>query len=388
MKGDHLLLYFDHAATSFPKPKAVGEAMLRTVVDYGANPGRGGHQLSQKAAEIVEKTRLEVASLLGAPSSKHVWFYPNATYALNQAILGFPFNENDEVVTTHFEHNSVLRPLHVVENQHHLNVHYAGGKTGTETAEEVIEFLTDKTSLIIINHASNVTGEIVPLQGIITRAKEVGAVLLVDASQTAGVVDIQLVRDGVDMIACPGHKGLLGPQGTGILAVKADYQLNPLIHGGTGHLSELPYQPDQWPERYEAGTLNTPGLAGLAEGIAELKLLGGLQAIYEHEQKLLAYFIAKVKEIKPITIYGSVESKGKVAVLSFAINGVSSQEVAIILDQHYQIAVRSGLHCAPRLHEWYGTIVEGLVRVSFGPYTSLTDIDQLVVALDEIAEAF
>ncbi len=382
------MLYFDHAATSFPKPVAVGEAMQRAVVEFGANPGRGGHQLSQKAADIVEKARTKVASLFGAPSSKHIWFYPNATYALNQAILGFPFNEKDEVVTTHFEHNSVLRPLHHVKNQYDLTICSAGGKTGTKTAQEVISFMTNKTSLVVINHASNVTGEIIPLEGIAKRAKEVNAVLLVDASQTAGIVNIELVKDGIDMIACPGHKGLLGPQGTGILAVKDDYQLKPVTHGGTGHFSELPYQPEQWPERYEAGTLNTPGLAGLIEGINELESIGGLQAIYEHENKLLHYFMERLNKIQAVTLFGSEKSTNKVAVLSFTIAGISSQEVAIILDQHYQIAVRSGLHCAPKLHEWYGTLSEGLIRVSFGPYTTMEDVEQLAIAIEEIAEAF
>ncbi|UTR06480.1 aminotransferase class V-fold PLP-dependent enzyme [Alkalihalobacillus sp. LMS6] len=379
------MYYFDQAATSFPKPKSVIEAVANTMEHYGANPGRSGHLLSRQAAEIVQETREKVASFFHAPAAEHVWFYANATYALNQAILGFPFDEGDEVVTSYFEHNSVLRPLYTLESKG-IELNFAGGKTGEETADAIVESITERTRFVVINHASNVTGDIVPLSTIAQKAHAVGAILCVDASQTAGVIDIDMDRDGIDLLACPGHKGLLGPQGTGMLVSKKDYQLKPLTYGGTGHTSESKDQPHTWPERYEAGTLNTPALAGLGAGLDEIEHLGGTEAIYKHEMDRLDQLLTGLKNTN-VTLVGTDSTEGRLAVVSFGLPSMSSQEIAIILDQHYQIAVRAGLHCAPKLHEWYGSIDEGLVRVSFGPYTTKDEVDLLLQAIQDISEA-
>ncbi|WP_078393251.1 aminotransferase class V-fold PLP-dependent enzyme [Shouchella patagoniensis] len=382
------MLYFDHAATSSPKPKGVIDAVTNALEALSANPGRSGHKLSLQAAEVVFETRKMAAELLGAPSPKHIWFYPNATYALNQAILGFPIRQGGEIVTTVFEHNSVLRPLHHLQTEKDIQVTYASGKTGSETARAVVDSISTSTDLIVINHASNVTGELIPLKDIAEKAKAVHAILLVDASQTAGIIDINLERDGIDMVACPGHKGLQGPQGTGLLAVSKDLGLIPLIHGGTGNQSELTHQPETWPERYEAGTVNTPGIAGLGAGLKALDELGGVAAIYQHEQIITSAFLSGIRELETVKVVGSVDSDTRVAVVAFQLTGVNSQEAGIILDQHYQMAVRSGLHCAPKLHEWFETSDEGLLRVSFGPYTTLEEVNQLVQAIKELVDAF
>lgn len=387
MEGEKSMYYFDHAATSFPKPKRVIDSVVTTMEMHGANPGRGGHSLSRQASELVLQTRQKIAAFFHAPSEEHVWFYPNATFALNQAIIGFPFSNGDEVVTTHFEHNSVLRPLYAMEKQAGIIIRFAGGKTGEETAASVVEAINDKTKFVVINHASNVTGEIVPLTPISEKAKSVGAILCVDASQTAGTISINMERDGIDLLACPGHKGLLGPQGTGILLSKHDYHLKPMTYGGTGHSSESKDQPIMWPERYEAGTLNTPAIAGLGAGIDELEYLGGTEAIYQHEVQLVDYFLREIANVN-VSFVGSETSEGRLAVVSFAFAELSSQECAIILDQHYQIAVRAGLHCAPKLHEWFGSIDKGLVRVSFGPYTTMNDVRVLIQAIKEIGASF
>ncbi|GAF23295.1 LOW QUALITY PROTEIN: cysteine desulfurase [Bacillus sp. JCM 19047] len=381
------MYYFDHAATSFPKPKRVIDSVVATMEMHGANPGRGGHSLARQASELVLQTRKKMATFFHAPSEDHVWFYSNATFALNQAILGFPFSNKDEVVTTHFEHNSVLRPLYAMEKQAGIVIRFAGGKTGEETAASVVEAINDKTKFVVINHASNVTGEIVPLTSISEKTASVGAILCVDASQTAGTIDINMERDGIDLLACPGHKGLLGPQGTGILVSKGNYHLKPMTYGGTGHSSEIKDQPNTWPERYEAGTLNTPAIVGLGAGLDELEYLGGTEAIYQHEMQLVDYFLREIANVN-LSLVGSKVAKGSRSVVSFAFAELSSQECAIILDQHYQIAVRAGLHCAPKLHEWFGTIDKGLVRVSFGPYTTKEDVRVLINALKEIGTSF
>lgn len=315
------MLYFDHAATSSPKPKGVTEAVTNALESFSANPGRSGHRLAQQAAEVVFETREMAAKLFAAPSPKHIWFYPNATYALNQAILGFPIRRGGEVVTTVFEHNSVLRPLHHLQTEKDIQVTYASGKTGSETARAVVDHISESTDLIVINHASNVTGELIPLKDIAEKAKAVHAVLLVDASQTAGIIDIDLERDGIDMLACPGHKGLLGPQGTGLLAVSRDLGLIPLIHGGTGNQSELTHQPETWPERYEAGTVNTPGIAGLGAGIKALDELGGVQAIFQHEQNVTSAFLSGIRELEFVKVVGSVDGDNRVAVVAFQLTG-------------------------------------------------------------------
>ncbi|ARK32918.1 aminotransferase class V-fold PLP-dependent enzyme [Halalkalibacter krulwichiae] len=382
------MIYFDHAASSYPKPKKVAEAMYKAVTEYSANPGRGGHRLAERAKGEIEQARKKVASFFGAPSSKHVWFYQNASMALNQALLGFPFQEGDHVVATQFEHNSVIRPLEKLVKEKQISVTYVEpNEEGIIPVSAIEEAVTEKTVMFALSHASNVTGAIIPVREISELTTKKGIVLLLDASQTAGTIVIDIEKDGIDLLAFAGHKSLLGPQGTGVLISKRDYRLSPLIVGGTGSNSELLEQPDAWPDRYEAGTLNTPGIVGLHAGVVEVERLG-IEQIYLHEKELLEHFIAEAKKLSSIKLYGPKDVGQKVAVCSFSINGVSSHELAMILDEHYEIAVRAGMHCAPKAHQSMQTSEDGLVRVSFGPYNTIEEVEVLIKALTEISEAF
>ncbi|MCM3715971.1 aminotransferase class V-fold PLP-dependent enzyme [Alkalihalobacillus oceani] len=382
------MIYFDHAASSFPKPKAVADAMYEAVTQYAANPGRGGHVLAERARLAVDEARTKLATFFGAPHPKHVWFYQNATMALNQALFGFRFAEGDHVVTTAFEHNSVLRPLERLKRDKGIDVTYVKpNDEGEITAQALIEACTAKTKMFAISHASNVTGAFVQMNQLASFAKENQIAVLLDASQTAGTLPIDLENDGIDLLAFAGHKSLLGPQGTGVLISREDYDLLPLVEGGTGSYSELPHQPHIWPDRYEAGTLNTPGIAGLAAGI-EAIIEKGITSIYEHEQALLTLFIEETEQISGLKHYGPMDLSKRVAVASFSLEGIGSHELAIILDEHYQIAVRAGLHCAPQTHQVLETSDSGLVRVSFGPYNTKEEVETLIRALKEIQQAF
>ncbi|MBP3952610.1 aminotransferase class V-fold PLP-dependent enzyme [Bacillus suaedae] len=382
------MIYFDHAASSFPKPKAVAQAMHEAVDTYSANPGRGGHVLAEKARLAIDETRKKLANLFGAASSKNVWFYQNATMAINQALIGFPFESGDHVITTMFEHNSILRPLEKLIREKGIKVTYVEpNEEGMITPDVFLAEVTDRTKMFAVTHASNVTGAIFPIKELAKVATKNSIVVVVDASQTAGTLPIDIEKDGIDLLAFAGHKSLLGPQGTGVLISKQDYNLEPLIVGGTGSYSELPHQPLSWPDRYEAGTLNTPGIVGLSAGIDEINRKG-ISSIYEHEQQLVKTFLEQSELIEGLTVYGPRNLLERVAVISFKLDGIDSHEVAMILDDHYQIAVRAGLHCSPKIHQSMKTIDTGLIRVSFGPYNTLDEVSKLIQALKEIEAAF
>lgn len=382
------MIYFDHAASSYPKPKSVAVRMAEAINEYSANPGRGGHKLASKAKSVIEQTRKKLAHMFQAPSGKHVFFYQNATMAINQALIGFPFQKNDHVVTTMFEHNSIIRPLEKLKKEKGINVTYVEpDENGIISIEKIKEACRNETKMVAVTHASNVTGAVFPLEHIKSIKKDRNVVVFVDASQTAGTLPIQMEDDGVDLLAFPGHKSLLGPQGIGVLISRDDFQLEPLIYGGTGSHSELLEQPNGWPDRYEAGTLNTPGIAGLLAGLEEIEKLG-LANIRKHEERLMNICLEEMKAIDGITVFGPTDLRHRVGVISFKINGVSSHEVAMILDEHYNIAVRAGLHCAPLVHEQLKTNEDGLIRVSFGPYNTEEEVRILIEALQEIATAF
>jgi len=378
------MIYFDQAASSFPKPEGVAEAVSQAITHYSANPGRGGHALSRKASEVIDETRNLLAKFFDSSDPKKVVFTPSATAAINQAIKGFPFQEEDHVITTTFEHNAVRRPLEDVKKNQNLELTYMN-PFATESVEQALDrVIQPNTKLLILNHASNLTGEILPIQSMIRVAKSRGVKVLVDASQTAGVIPLSMKEQQIDMLAVPGHKGLLGPQGIGVLIVDGDISLKPLIHGGTGKYSESVEQPSVWPEQFESGTLNTPGIAGLNASIKAIELWG-VEEIVSRETMLLKRCLHGLDEIGGVTIYGPKDIEKRLGVIAFNIDGVSSQEVAMILDQHYEICVRSGLHCTPLSHESINTLEEGgAVRVSFGPYNTNEEVDQFLDAVEEI----
>lgn len=380
-------IYLDNAASTWPKPAGVSQAMVECVEGYGANPGRGGHRLSMKASKAVYGTRVKLAQLFGIRNPNDIFFTANATQALNQAIKGF-CKPGMHVITTALEHNSVRRPLEFVRREYGIEITYSKPDDNhLFSVEEIRKAIRPETGLIVVTHGSNLLGTITPIAEIGKLAREHGITYLVDAAQTAGVLPIHVEEMHIDMLAFPGHKGLYGPQGTGGLYVRPDLSLVPLLHGGTGGQSELADQPETRPDRYESGTLNTPGIAGLGVGV-EFVLQTGVDAIREKEWKLTQLALEQLAQMPGIHVYGPDKQVERLAVIAFTVDGVEASELAYILDQQYNIAVRSGFHCTPLAHETVGTTETGAVRISFGYFNEEEDVWALIAALKEIQEAF
>ncbi|WP_102348072.1 aminotransferase class V-fold PLP-dependent enzyme [Bacillus sp. Marseille-P3661] len=383
------MIYFDQAASSFPKPKEVTNAVIEVLTEYGANPGRGGHQLASKAAAKIYETRVELATLFGLKDPRRVVFTQNATGALNQAIFGLSLKAGDHVITTSYEHNSVRRPLEALKKKIGIEITYiqpdVNGDFNSIKLENAIQA---NTKLLVVTHGSNLTGIIMPIEKLADIAKRNNIIFMVDASQTAGILPIYMDEIGIDLLAFAGHKGLMGPQGTGALLINKNIELTPMLTGGTGHSSEMVEQPDELPDRLESGTLNTPGIAGLLEGVRFVKNKG-LDKIFEHEKELTNACIKGLQSIDKVHVFGPDLYEKRLAVVPFIIEGIDSQEVAMILDQHYQIAVRAGLHCSPLAHESIGTIaIGGTLRASFGVYNTLDEVEKLITAVEEIKQGY
>jgi cysteine desulfurase family protein len=386
-RGDYIMIYFDQAASSFPKPPEVAEAMFKAVNETAANPGRGSHRLGREAAQIVNQTREKAAQLFGCSDPGKVIFSNNATVALNQAIKGHKWKDGDHIITTSFEHNAIRRPLTYLEENYGVLTTYIDWHQDDHKMEDKLKkAINPKTKLIVMTHASNVTGMLLPLEKIMRIAKQYGITTLVDASQTAGHLDINMKEQQIDMLVFPGHKGLLGPQGIGMLLVEGDIELSPIHHGGTGSFSESPAQPDQWPERLESGTLNTPGIAGL---LAALEVYEKNK--YENvprETLLINKLLAGLNKIPGIHIFGPPQGKNRLPIAAFNINSIHSQEIAVILDSHYDIAVRGGLHCSPLAHQVLNTANQGVIRASLSYYNTEEEVEQFLHAVKEIAEVY
>lgn len=378
------MIYLDHAASSWPKPETVAQAMHQALTEYAANPGRGSHLLAVQASQVIRQTRELLADFFGVSDPRQMILCSGATYALNQAIKGLRWKKGDKVLATSYEHNAVRRPLEYIKREYGVEVHYVqADHNGQLPIQHIDSMLDANTKLIVMTHVSNLTGAILPLEEMGRLAHKHRIPLLVDASQSAGYIPIQVEEMGISMLAFPGHKGLYGPQGTGGLYVAPDLDLIPLVHGGTGGNSELEDQPLDRPERYESGTVNTPGIAGLGAGVKFL-LEKGLDKVFQRKQELVHYALEKMKQLEGIELYGPDLGVERAPVIAFNIQGIDPQELAFILDQHYQIAVRAGLHCTPLGHESIQTGSNGAVRASFGYYNTQAEIDQFVRALDEI----
>ncbi|UCZ53243.1 aminotransferase class V-fold PLP-dependent enzyme [Bacillus shivajii] len=380
------MIYFDQASSSFPKPKMVAEAMVEAVNEYGANPGRGGHRLSQKAASVIENTRRKLSIMFQSDRADRVIFSSNATTAINQGIFGLSLAEGDHVITTSFEHNSVRRPLEKLKAEKGIRVTYLQPSISKEEAKQSLNnALTERTKLVVMTHGSNLTGEVLPIEEWGDVLKDHNALFFVDASQTAGVLPIKMIDSGIDMLAFPSHKGLLGPQGVGVLIVQLHVRLSPRIVGGTGSHSESKEQPDIWPAGLESGTLNTPGIAGLLKGLEYVEK-ESLEKIYAHEKHLTDLCKKGLMEMGEVEVIAPRNEVKQLGVVAFRIPGIDVNEMAMILDEHYGIAVRSGLHCTPLAHQTCNTIDTGLIRVSFGPFNTEQEVEQLIVAIQEIKE--
>ncbi|MBI5029386.1 MAG: aminotransferase class V-fold PLP-dependent enzyme [Chloroflexi bacterium] len=380
------MIYLDHAATSWPKPPAVLRAMSDYLETAGGNPGRSGHRLSIAAARYVYDAREAVASLFHAPDPLRVIFTLNVTYALNLAMRGL-LQPGDHAVTTSIEHNSVMRPLRELERQGVRLSVVAGRPDGTLDLDALRQAITRGTRLVVVNHASNVMGAILPVSEIAQIAHHVGALLLVDAAQTAGTLPIDVAAMEIDLLAFTGHKGLQGPPGTGGLIIGSNVdvaQLTPLARGGTGSRSEFEEQPEMLPDKYESGTPNGVGLAGLGAGVRWL-VERTVESIRAHELELATVLTSGLRCIKDVTVYGPVDPKQSVAVVSCRVKGQRVSTIGLRLDDEFEILCRVGLHCAPAAHRTIGTFPEGTIRLAPGVFTTMDDIYATIRAFEKLA---
>src|SRR6185369_4476273 len=376
-------IYLDNAATTFPKPESVYLAMDRTSREVGVAPNRGGYRQSLDAARVLFEARESLASLFGAADSSRFIITHSATESLNLAVKGL-IRSGDHIVTTSMEHNSLARPLHAAESSGGCTVTWVNGdKDGYISAEDILSAVRADTRLVAMTHCSNVTGALNPIQEIAPLLRERKVLFLVDAAQSAGSVPIDLGSMQIDLLAVPGHKGLYGPQGTGFLYIAPGIELDPLILGGTGGASTGLTPPVQLPERFESGTLNITGIAGLKAGV-DFVIAQGVEQIRRHEFFLLERLIKGLSSIERVILRNSDISKPRGSVLSFTIAGMDPAKTGFILDRDFDIAVRVGLHCAPLAHKTIGTFPEGTVRVSTGFFNTESDIDTFVAAVREI----
>lgn len=372
------MIYLDNAATTFPKPPEVIRAMAGVMEKIGGNPGRAGHAGALAGGRIMERCRELAAQYLGTDEPERIIFCFNCTDALNMAIRG-TLHQGDEVLVSHGEHNAVMRPLMGYHDKGRIRLRILPpDERGQLAPDTVRQAIGPRTALMVLCHASNVTGVIQPAREIARACHEAGVPLLLDAAQTAGTEDLSKI--GADMIAMPGHKGLLGPMGTGLLYVGKGMLPRPLREGGTGSASESMRQPDMLPDRLESGTANLPGIAGLAQGVKFILHHRG--AIGEYEHFLSERLRAGLLNIPGVQVYGA-EDVPKVAVVSFNIQGMDSGAIADFLGRQH-IAVRSGLHCAPAIHAWLGTLESGAVRASLGPYNTEQEVDQFLSLINRL----
>jgi len=378
------VIYLDNAATSFPKPEAVYTALDRFARTTLANPGRAGHKMALAAEHTLDDARHRLNRFFNGRSPERWVFTLNGTDALNMAFKGL-LNDGDHVITTDLEHNSVSRPLVAMAEAGRISLtRIASNATGTVTPAAVAAAFTGRTKLVAVTHASNVLGTVQPVEEIAKVARTHHALVLVDAAQTAGVIPIDVQAAGIDLLAFPGHKSLLGPTGTGVLYVRPGVELRPWREGGTGGDSSTPTQPKDYPYYLEGGTPNVLGVAGLVVGLDFVEERG-LESIRKHEVALCDQFRAALAELPGFKLFGHTDPARRVGTVSFRCELMPAADLGAILDQSFDIAVRPGLHCAPYIHKALGTYPDGLVRVSTGPFNTVADIDRLVMALKEVA---
>jgi cysteine desulfurase/selenocysteine lyase len=375
-------IYLDNAATSFPKPSQVTEAVEKTLRLNAANPGRGGHQLSLEAGRMVMECRETVARFFGIVDETRIAFTANATEAINLGLFGV-LQPGDRVVTTSMEHNAVVRPLRALSQQGVEVVRVMADSLGFVDPAAIQQACLPGTRMLVVNHCSNVTGTLQAIEEIGPWCRKHGIIFMVDAAQSAGIFPIDVEEMAVDLLAVPGHKSLLGPPGTGFLYVRQGLDLRPLLYGGTGNFSQSESQPVEMPERLESGTLNTIGLAGLKAGVEFLEAIG-LEHVQAHDQELLGQLIDGLSSLESVTLYGPLGSEWHGGALSFNIKNTDPAMLGFRLDREYGICCRVGLHCAPSAHDTIGTLPEGTIRLSPGYFNTTDDIEQTLSALRTI----
>ncbi len=377
------MIYLDNAATTLYKPPAVAEAVKNAILTAG-NAARGAHGVSLTASRMVFDTRDKLARLFGCPRADHVAFTMNSTEALNIAIYGL-LSPGDHVISTDLEHNSVLRPLYDLQTCGVSVDFVPADSRGNIRYEDMEALFRPDTKAVVCTHASNLTGNLLDIARIGTMAHEHGALLVVDASQTAGAVPINMQTMNIDVLCFTGHKGLMGPQGTGGLCIRPGVELRPLLRGGTGIHSYDHDQPKEYPARLEAGTLNTHGIAGLNAAL-DFIFEKGVQAIGVRERMLMRQFYDGVHGIPGVTVYGDFAQVERAAIVTLNIRDYDSAEVSDALFADYDIATRAGAHCAPRLHQALGTVEQGAVRFSFAFFNTEEEVNAAVCAVRELAE--
>jgi cysteine desulfurase family protein len=373
-------IYLDNAATTFPKPLAVPEAIYDYIVNNGGTSGRGSYEKAIIADGLVYQTRKKLAKLFNHNDPKTVVFTSSVTESLNLALQGI-LKPGDHVVTSSLEHNAVWRCLKTLERDLGIYISMVPATEQGETdISDVEAAITPDTKVIVFTHASNVLGTIQPIGEIGALARKHNILFLVDAAQTAGVIPIDVQAQNIDLLAFTGHKSLLGPMGTGGLIVNCDAEIDPLISGGTGGDSAYEYQPDYYPNHLEAGTMNVSGIIGLGAALAFLET-EGLETIRHKEDTLMDYALNVLSEVPGIEIYGPRDSSKTVGVIPFNITGHVPEEIAFYLDQECHVMIRSGLHCAPSAHRLIGTVSRGTCRIGIGYFNETADIDTLVNGL-------
>lgn len=377
------MIYFDNAATTIRKPDCVAEAVAAALCSMG-NSGRGVHDGALCASRTVYDTRLALAELFGAESPDRIAFTANSTQALNTAIKGV-LSPGDHVITTALEHNSVLRPLYEMEKQGVALTILPADPLGNIRYEDFEKAIRPNTKAIVTTHGSNLTGNLLDIGRVGGIAKRHGLIYIVDASQTAGVFDIDVRKMHIDILCVTGHKGLLGPQGTGGIYVREGVEIRPLLSGGSGVQTYLRHHPPQMPTALEAGTLNGHGIAGLGAAVRYLRETG-LESIRSKEQALMTAFYEAVRQIPGITVYGDFSTANRCPIVTLNVRDYDSGEVSDALSEQYEIATRPGAHCAPLMHEALGTVEQGAVRFSFSHYNTEEEINIAVSALRELAQ--
>lgn len=376
------MIYLDSAATSLHKPDCVAEAVANAIRSFG-NPARGAHPATLEAGRAVYAARRKLAALLGCPRPDHVVFTCNATEALNIAIYGL-LSPGDHAVTTDLEHNSVLRPLYDLQNRGLELDFVPADRQGRVDYADFERLIRPDTKAVICTHASNLTGNALDVPRIAALAHAKGALLLVDASQTAGVLPIDMTAMGIDLLCVTGHKGLMGPQGTGALLLRPGVELRPFKRGGSGVHSHDPEQPKDYPTRLEAGTLNAHGIAGLSAALDYIAI-AGRESLYACEHERMQRFYEAVSAMDGVTVYGDFSDPLRAAIVSLNVRGMDASEAADRLATEYDVAVRAGAHCAPRMHRALGTEDCGAVRFSFSPFTTPEELAAAVEAVRALA---
>lgn len=384
-------LYLDNAATSFPKPRSVTEAMVRYATELGASAGRGAYQEAIETGALIYECRRRLNRLFNGEKAEHFVFTLNCSDALNLAIKGLidPARGPAHAVCTHIDHNSILRPLNELQSRGWISQTQVpvDPATGLVDPDDIRRSIRPETKLVAITHASNVTGTVQPIREIGRICRDAAVPLVVDAAQSAGHLPIDVQADGIDLLAAPGHKALLGPLGTGFLYIRPGLErsLRTLREGGTGSVSEVAVQPEFMPDKYEPGSHNAIGIIGLSEGVKWV-LEQGIESLHAQEMDLVRTFLEGVADVEGLTYYGPQGVRNRIGVFSIRIEGYDPQELSTVLETSYGILSRSGIHCAPLAHQAIGTATTGgATRLSFGPFLSKQDVKFVTDALAEVA---